>query len=124
MADKVRYEGRCHCGRVRFAFSSEPITTGKRCNCSICVRKGAVMSSSYVPAADFEPHDNPEDMSEYRWNDRVVDHLFCKTCGIFPYFGGAEYGYRVNLGCIDALDVLGLDISVIDGRSMPVREQD
>ena len=121
---KRRYEGRCHCGRVRFAFRSEEITTGKRCNCSICVRKGAVMSAVYFPAEDFEPHTNADDMSDYRWNDRVVNHLFCKTCGIYPYHGDDEAGYRVNLGCVDDIDVLGLEIVIIDGRSMPVRDDD
>ena len=34
------------------------------------------------------------------------------------YEGPAKPGdYRVNLGCVDDLDVLGLDVDVIDGRS-------
>ena len=99
---------------------SEPITTGKRCNCSICVRKGAVMSSSYFPAVDFRPHANMEDFRVYRWNDEVVNHLSCKTCGIYPYHGDDEYRYRVNLGCVEGLDVFALDIGLIDGKSMPV----
>lgn len=119
---KRSYDAHCHCGRVRFSFRSEPITTGKRCNCSICVRKGAVMSSAYIPAADFTPHANPEDLSDYRWNDGVVNHLFCKSCGIYPYHGGDEYGYRVNLGCVDDIDVMSLDIDIIDGRALPLAD--
>ena len=119
---KQHYEGHCHCGRVRFSFDSEPITTGKRCNCSVCRRKGAVVSSMYIPAEGFTPHANADDLSDYRWNDRVVNHLFCKTCGIYPYHGDAHNGYRVNLGCIDAIDVFALDIDVLDGRSLPLAE--
>jgi hypothetical protein len=122
MTDKVDYSARCHCGRVRFRFRAEPITTGKRCNCSICVRKGAVMSSGYFPASDFHPHGNADDMWAYTWNDHVVDHLFCKTCGIYPYHGDGDIGYRVNLGCVEELDVFALDIGLIDGKSMPVSE--
>jgi hypothetical protein len=118
--EKQEYLGRCHCGRVRFSFRSEAITTGKRCNCSICVRKGAVMSSKYIPAHDFTPHQNLDDMHDYRWNDKMVNHLFCKSCGIYPYHGGSEYGFRVNLGCVEGLDPLSLDIAVIDGRSMEI----
>ena len=121
---KRQYHGRCHCGRVRFSFQSEELTTGKRCNCSICIRKGAVVSSQYIPDEDFEPHRNTEDLSDYRWNDRVVNHLFCKICGIYPYHGNAEYGYRVNLGCVDGVDPFALEIGIIDGRSMPVRSDD
>lgn len=119
---KIQYRASCHCGRLQFSFRSEPITTGKRCNCSICVRKGAVMSSSYIPAEDFEPIEDLSACSDYRWNDEVVNHLFCKTCGIYPYHGDDDYGYRVNLGCVEGLDPLSLEISIIDGKSMPVRE--
>jgi hypothetical protein len=115
---KVHYRARCHCGRIRFAFHSEQITTGKRCNCSICIRKGAVMSSKYIPTADFEPHEDMSLLSDYRWGDHDVNHLFCKVCGIYPYHGDEKIGYRVNLGCVEGLDPLALEISIIDGRSM------
>ncbi|MEO0815088.1 MAG: hypothetical protein AAFY60_19665, partial [Myxococcota bacterium] len=80
------------------------------------------MSSEYIPAEDFQPHPEVGDFSAYQWNDRVIDHLVCKTCGIYPYHGNTEFGYRVNLGCVEGLDVFSLDISVIDGRSSPVTE--
>ena len=78
------------------------------------------MSANYIPGADFTPHSNPSDMTDYRWNDRMVNHLFCKACGIYPYHGDNDYGYRVNLGCVEGLDPLSLEIKIIDGRSMPL----
>lgn len=93
-----------------------------RCNCSICIRKGAVVSSHYIPAADFTPHADPDDLGDYRWNDEVVNHLFCKTCGIYPYHGNDEWGYRVNLGCVEGIDPLALDIGILDGKSLPLRD--
>lgn len=119
---KRDYKARCHCGRIRFSFRAEEIKTEKRCNCSICIRKGAVMSSQYFPAEDFQPHKDDADLIDYQWNDRVVGHIFCKTCGIYPYHGNAEYGYRVNLGCVEGLDPLALEISLIDGRSMAISD--
>ena len=119
---KREYTGRCHCGNIRFSFLSEPITEGLRCNCSMCIRKGAVMSKHRIPTADFRPHTDMDLLSDYRWNDRVVNHLFCKTCGIYPYHGGGEYGFRVNLGCVEGLDPLSLSITVFDGKSMPIAE--
>ena len=80
------------------------------------------MSASYIPAADFKPQLETSVMSSYRWNDRVVNALFCKNCGIFPYFGNDEWGYRVNLGCVEQLDALSLEISILDGRSMPLAD--
>lgn len=81
-----------------------------------------MLSALYFPAEDFAPHANADDMHAYRWNDEVVDHLFCKTCGIYPYHGNTEYGYRVNLGCVDDIDLAALTIGEIDGRSLPVRD--
>jgi hypothetical protein len=34
------YKASCHCDAVRFRFTCEEITSGRRCNCSICIRKG------------------------------------------------------------------------------------
>lgn len=119
---KEQYRARCHCGRIRFSFESEPIKTGVRCDCSMCIRRGAVMSSVYFPASDFRPHSNKEDFYIYRWNDRVVDFLTCKTCGIYPYHGDSEYGYRVNLGCVEGLDALQLEIKILDGKGMPLAD--
>ena len=118
MSEKTTYEGKCHCGKVRFEFRSEPITVGKRCNCSICRRKGAVMSAVYIEPKDFKAISGADDMTDYRWGDRDVNHLFCKHCGIYPYHGDDGFGYRVNLGCVDAIDVLALEIQIIDGKSM------
>lgn len=109
------YRGSCHCGAVRFTFTSEPLETGCRCNCSICRRKGAIMSSHYIDHDDFvlEP---TKTLAIYRWGDKVVDHCFCTQCGIYP-FHSWQGRYRVNLGCVDGVDPFEVDISMIDGRS-------
>ena len=113
------YRGSCHCKAVRFAFVSEPITSGRRCNCSICARKGAVMSVRYVPREDFTELEGLDALSCYRWGDGLVNHYFCRVCGVYPFHDVTTRPgeYRVNLGCVDDLDVLSLDVEVIDGRS-------
>ena len=122
------YNASCHCGSVRFKFTTEDITTGRRCNCSICVRKGAVMSSRY-----FRPHEveveGTENLTVYRFGDKDVNHCFCRTCGISPfstvgsvpadYDGPARPGdYRINLGCVHDIDALALHIEVINGKAL------
>ena len=119
----MEYTARCHCGRVRFSFRSSKITTGVRCDCSLCQRRGAVLSSTYIPATDFNPHPDPGDLGVYLWNERVLGNYFCKTRGIFTYIAhgeNAKDGYRVNLGCVEGLDPLALEITVIDGKSVPL----
>lgn len=123
------YSGRCHCGAIRFRFKSEAITAGCRCNCSICIRKGSVMSSKYISPADFELIEGEESLAVYQFGDKDLHHCFCKTCGIGPfsvlasvppmYGGPAKPGdRRVNLGCVDELDPFGLEITILDGRSL------
>lgn len=110
------YSGSCHCGAIRFRFRSEPITRGIRCNCSICIRRGAVMSDRYLP---FEALDGEDALVLYRFGDHDVDHYFCKTCGIHPFSAAtAEPSlYRINLGCVDDVDPLAVETRLIDGRS-------
>jgi hypothetical protein len=122
------YTGSCHCGAIRFTFTSDEITSGRRCNCSICIRKGTVMSSRYFRPSEVAVK-GEEHLALYQFGDRDVNHVFCRTCGISPfstvasvppdYPGSARPGdYRINLGCVHDLEVLSLDIEVIDGKAL------
>jgi hypothetical protein len=78
---------------------------------------------SWTTAADFTPHQDLNDLGVYLWNEKVLSNYFCKACGIFTYIGDGENakdGYRVNLGCVDGIDPLALEISIIDGKSVPL----
>ena len=129
MTDKITYRASCHCGSVRFRFGCEEITTGSRCNCSICRRKGIPISSAYLPPEQIEQLDGISSLCLYLFGDKEVNHYFCRTCGICPfttiasvpptYTGPAKPGYyRVNLGCVENLDLDRLAIQIIDGRSI------
>jgi hypothetical protein len=120
MAEATRtYPGSCHCGAVRFRVRSEPIRTGIRCNCSICIRRGAVMSSRYVPPEDFEWVAGREALRLYQFGDRMMNHWFCGTCGINLLGDPVERPghFRVNLGCLEGVDPLALEVTLIDGRA-------
>ncbi len=121
---KKKYIGQCHCGDVNFSFTSEEIKNGLRCNCSICIRRGNVVTDFYIPAKDLIYDFSSDKLSNYLWGDKVLNHYFCKKCGISPFAGAQDYGYRANLGCVDELDALSLEIRVCDGKSMPVGEEE
>ena len=112
------YAGSCHCGAVRFEFRSEPLTTACRCNCSICSRKGALMSSVYFSPSDISV-EGLEALGVYRFGDKMVNHYFCRTCGIYPFHDTTVKPghYRVNLGCVPGLDPDALAVTVLDRRS-------
>jgi len=122
------YTASCHCGAIRFRFRSEAITSGRRCNCSICIRKGSVWSTAYYPPDAIERIRGADTAARYAFGERCVNHCFCRTCGINPfnvvarlphdYAGTARSGdYRINLGCVEGLEHEALEISMIDGKS-------
>ena len=114
----MTYQGSCHCGSVRFRITCEPITKGLRCNCSICRRRGAVMSDVYF-TPDQMSVENTDALGVYIFGDRMMNHWFCKTCGIFPFADAVEKPrhYRVNLGCVEGIDPLAVEIRLVDGAS-------
>lgn len=112
------YKGSCHCGAVRFAFRSPPIEAGLRCNCSICLRKGAAMTVFAIDPAHMHIAAAPGALGEYRFNTGTAKHYFCMHCGIYTFHLTRKKPgwYRANLGCIEGLDALRLPIEVVDNR--------
>ena len=115
-----RYEGSCHCGKIRFAYDGDEITSGIRCTCSICRRKGALMSAEAIAPGRLEIDAAPEDIGLYQFDSKVAKHYFCKTCGIYTHNEMLRIPghFRVNLGCIDAVDTLALEVEVFDGKNL------
>ncbi len=112
----MRYQGSCHGGAVRFAFDADAITEGVRCNCSICRRRGAVMSKTFLEGVAVEGLDR---LIVYHWGDLMMNHWFCPACGIHPFADAIERPgiYRVNLGCLDGVDPDALRVKLIDGAA-------
>ena len=94
--------GSCHCGSVTFEVHAAP-RGARRCNCSICRRKGAIMLTA--SEAEFKLLSGADNLGLYQWNTKTARHYFCKTCGIYTHHwrrSAPEFGY--NSGCIDDLD--------------------
>ena len=118
------YQGGCHCGNISFSFQGEDITEGLRCNCSICKRKGALMSPFMVALADIKMENKDDAMKNrlgvYQFGDRKAKHYFCKNCGIYPFHETMRFPgqCRVNLGCVDGVDTFALAVKVFDGAAL------
>lgn len=115
----MKYRGSCHCGRIAFEVEGE-IGEVMSCNCSMCQRKGTLMW--FVPRKTLALATPPEDMSTYTFNQHVIKHRFCPTCGIHP-FGEApgpngEAMAAVNVRCIDGVDLASLRVKHFDGRAV------
>ena len=116
----VHYEGGCHCGAVKFAFDADEITDGLRCTCSICRRKGALMSSQVIPVDELKIDADPNDIGLYQFDSKIAKHYFCKKCGIYTHNETirAPGNCRVNLGCIEEIDLAALEVAVFDGKNL------
>lgn len=115
----MRYQGGCHCGAVRYDVEvdlSSPIT----CNCSYCSKRGSVLA--FTPADNFTIEKGADNLTEYRFNAKKIEHLFCSTCGMQSFGRGAmPDGTRmvaVNVRCLDGVDVGAINIHEVDGRSL------
>ena len=77
------------------------------------------MSERYYSPDEFELASG-DSLVNYLWGDKMVNHWFCRVCGIHPLHDTTEKPghYRVNLGCVDELDALALPVRLIDGRSL------
>lgn len=114
------YQGSCHCGAVKFSYDGEEITRGLRCNCSICSRKGAMMSPEMIPEQNLKIQAAEGALSLYQFGAKTAKHFFCRHCGIYPFHETARKAghYRVNLGCIDELDTGAFEVDVFDGKHL------
>ena len=116
------YNGSCHCGNVKFSFEhKEKIESGLRCNCSICIRKGAVMTDFVIPPKELTIIVKEKDsLGLYEFDTKVAHHYFCKKCGIYTFNQTARFvdQYRVNLGCVENIDSLALKVEVFNGKAL------
>ncbi|MEM5436959.1 GFA family protein [Paraburkholderia diazotrophica] len=114
------HHGSCHCGAVTFEVET-PVTPAARCNCSLCRRRGALMSP-FFPAGALRILSGEDSLTLYQFNTHVAKHYFCKHCGIYPFHQTRKDPnlWRVNLGCLDGVDPYALEASVSDGASLSV----
>ena len=100
----------CHCGAVEAEIKvSDKLEKVLRCNCSICKRKGAIMS--IVKNEDFKITKGEDKLSFYQFYTKVAKHFFCSICGIYthhhPRINPALTGF--NVGCLENIDTFKLN---------------
>lgn len=116
-------QGSCHCGTVTFQVRTA-ITPAGRCNCSLCRRKGALMTPFFA-AGELTILSGEDALTLYQFNTRVAKHYFCKHCGIYPFHQTRKdvQLWRVNIGCLDGVDPYALEAAVADGASLSIAEE-
>jgi hypothetical protein len=116
-----KHRATCHCGAVELELDlPDGIVDARRCNCSMCRRKGTVMGA--VPLEGLRIVRGRELLTVYCFNTRTAEHYFCARCGIYTHHrrrsNPSQYGY--NLGCLEGVDPYLLNgIAVNDGVNHP-----
>lgn len=109
--------GTCHCGSVQFEVDlPNGFEDLSRCNCSICARRGAVVTS--VPLDAFRILQGAENSTLYQFNTKTAEHYFCSTCGIYTHHRRRSNPnqFGVNVACIEGVNPFELgDIPTTDG---------
>ncbi|GAB3377776.1 GFA family protein [Massilia agri] len=115
------HKASCHCGAVELELSlPEGIVDPRRCDCSICRRKGAIVAS--VPLSGIRIVKGEDVLTLYQFNTMTAKHYFCSVCGIYTHHqrrsNPQEYGY--NVGCLEGVNPFELgEVPTNDGVNHP-----
>jgi hypothetical protein len=115
----MKYQGSCHCGKIAFEVEGE-LNGATACNCTMCSRKGSLLW--FVPREQFRLLTGEDDVATYTFNNDVIKHRFCPTCGIHPFGEGSDpKGNRmvaINIRCLEGVDLENIPLQHFDGRSL------
>ena len=113
------HKSTCHCGAVELEIRlPEGIVDPRRCNCSICRRKGTVVGS--VLSSDIKIIKGEEKLSLYQFDTKEAEHYFCSIGGIYTHHKRRSNPnqYGINLGCLENVDPYHIEgVKVYDGAN-------
>ena len=121
VAVQPRHRLSCHCGGVVLELElPDGIVDQRRCDCSMCRRRGAIVAS--VPLAAIRVLQGQALLRRYTFNTHTAQHFFCSVCGIYTHHqrrsNPAQYGY--NVACLEGINPFALvDVPVRDGVRHP-----
>jgi hypothetical protein len=113
--------GSCHCGAVRFRVDHS-ITELTTCDCSLCVKRNAVMVK--VPQMALTVLEGEDLLTMYQWNTRRAKHYFCSRCGIYVFHRkrAVPDHFAINVFCLENFDVTSLPVRATEGANMTVED--
>ncbi|MGF1722391.1 GFA family protein [Vibrio kyushuensis] len=118
---KTHHIAKCHCGSVELELHlPNGIEKPRRCDCSICRRKGAIVAS--VKLDGIRVIKGQGSIKLYQFNTLEAKHYFCSNCGIYTHHqrrsDPTEYGF--NIGCLQDVNPFDLgDVVTNDGINHP-----
>ena len=112
----------CHCGGVELEVKvPEKFEKVMRCNCSLCKRKGTIMTM--VGPDDLKIIKGNDLLKLYQYHTNTAKHYFCSNCGIYTHHNPRSNPkmYGINIACLEGSKPLELkDVGVNDGDNHPL----
>ena len=98
----------CHCKKIviEINIDRDYLRNIRRCDCSLCNRKGYVMAS--VTLDELCIKEGLEHLRLYQWGTGAAEHYFCNNCGVYTHHkrksNPNEFG--INIACIEGVDAV------------------
>ena len=113
----------CHCEKVELEVNipDEGFKKLMRCNCSLCKKKGAIMTP--IPREELKVVKGEDVLKLYQYHTKVAKHYFCSNCGIYTHhvMRSNPNMYGINVACLEGVRPFELDNVVInDGENHPL----
>ena len=117
----LKHRASCHCGSVVLELTlPDGIVNPRRCDCSICRRKGAIVAS--VPLSGLKILAGEATLTLYQFNTRTAKHFFCSGCGIYTHHQRRSHPeqYSYNVACLEGVNPFELgEVEILDGVNHP-----
>jgi hypothetical protein len=117
----AKHRASCHCGAVVLELDlPEGIVDPRRCDCSLCRRRGAIAAS--VPLGGITIVQGADALTLYQFNTMTAKHYFCRHCGTYTHHqrrsNPQQYGY--NVACLEGVNPFDLGtVPTYDGVNHP-----
>jgi hypothetical protein len=121
VTSKSKLRASCHCGTVQFeTVLKDGFKTIRRCNCSFCRMRGAVVVSANLKDVVFTQGEDR--LTLYQFKTNTAKHYFCSVCGIYTHHqrrsNPNEFG--INVACIEGVSPFDFaEVQVFDGVNHP-----
>ncbi|TCP63075.1 hypothetical protein EV663_101341 [Rhodovulum bhavnagarense] len=112
----------CHCGAIEIEVDlpEGALENARRCDCSFCRRRGAVMAG--VPLDALRIVKGADRVALYQFGTMTAEHHFCPICGIYTHHRRRTdpNEYAINLGALEGVNPRELDsVPWSDGVNHP-----
>ena len=119
-----KYQGSCHCGRIKFEATLDVAAGTSKCNCTSCWKKR--YWSVRAKPEDFHPISGETELTGYKPGEPKGHGGFCKHCGVITYNWGAASDWNpteyvaISVASLDDLDpaeLVAAPVQFCDGRA-------